>query len=347
MKHKSKKRKAEGQYLQLAVVENDSGWQVSPIEQIPPLRKGYYQIVDVSPGGDAPKDFIQLYEYGKARRSNPRKWQAWIAKVGHKWHPIESIMEYMLNRLGESMGLNMAKSRLMRTGTQIRFLSKYFLHPNEQLIHGAEIYGGYLSDQNMVEQIEKEGLARELLTFQFAEKAFKQRFPKYATQLLEGFVRMLVFDTIVGNNDRHFYNWGIITLLDGSKPPRFAPIYDTARGLFWNDTERKLLEKLNKPSDLNVYLEKYVRNSLPKTGWEGESNINHFGLFEKLKNWDSKYLAICAELCSAVNEQKAMQLLDSEFSTLISPQRLHLIKRCLGLRFQHLRTILSKSSTTV
>ncbi len=342
MKRKNRRRKAIGQNLQVAVVENDSGWQVSPIEQIPPLRKGYYQIVNVSPGGDAPKDFIRLYEYGQARRSNPQKWQAWIAKVGHKWHPIESIMEYMLNRLGEVMGMDMAESRLMRTGRQIRFMSKYFLGKNEQLIHGAEIYGGYLSDLHMVEQIEKEGLARELLTFQFAEKAFNQRFPKYATQLLEDFVRMLVFDMIVGNNDRHFYNWGVITTLDGSKPVRFAPIYDTARALFWNDSERKLIEKFNKPSDLNVYLERYVKNSLPKTGWDGIPNINHFSLFEKLKSWDTRYLAICLKLCSVQNEYNGIQLLESEFASLISPERLYLIKRCLELRFQYLRTILSK-----
>lgn len=59
---------------------------------------------------------------------------------------------------------------------------------------------------------------------------------------------MLVFDAIVGNNDRHFYNWGVIVDLKGMKPPRFSPVYDTARGLFWNQSE-EWIEKLPCPTE--------------------------------------------------------------------------------------------------
>lgn len=342
MNQKRSKSKQEGHCLQLAKIENHSGWQIRPVEQIPPLRKGYYNILNISPGGDAPKDFIRVYEYGKARRNTPGKWQAWIAKVGQKWHPVESIMEYMLNRLGETLGLAMAESRLMRTGEQVRFLSKYFLRKGEQLIHGAEIYGGYLADLDFVEQVEKENLARDLFTFQFAEKAIKERFPGFADELLKEFVRLLVFDAIVGNNDRHFYNWGVITTLDGSETPRFAPIYDTARGMFWNDPERKIIEKLKNPTELNVYLKKYINKSLPKTGWEGENSINHFRFVERLYENDRRYRPICEELCNFAQQQNALLVIDNEFSSLLSRQRLSLIKTCLEMRFQRIRDIISK-----
>jgi hypothetical protein len=158
---------------------------------------------------------------------------------------------------------------------------------------------------------------------------------------LREFAKLLVFDAIVGNNDRHFYNWGVITTLDGSKPPRFAPIYDTARGLFWNDPEKKINEKLKKPADLNVYLKKYIDKSQPKTGWEGENNINHFKFVQRLYADDHRYCAVCQELCNFAQQQKVFELIDNEFSGLLSPPRLSLIKSCLEMRFQRMRDIFS------
>ena len=69
--------------------------------KVTPIRQGYYQILDVPIGGDAPKDFIHLYKYGEGKRKNINTWAKYIAKVGRKWYPIESIVEYLLNRIGE------------------------------------------------------------------------------------------------------------------------------------------------------------------------------------------------------------------------------------------------------
>ncbi len=83
-------------------------------------------------------------------------------------------------------------------------------------------------------------MARDLFTFQFSEEAVRSRFTKYADEIMEAFVKMLIFDAIVGNNDRHFYNWGVIIDLLEKKAPTFAPVYDTARGLFWNYSEERI-----------------------------------------------------------------------------------------------------------
>ena len=80
------------QQLSHEQVINKSGFEISSQGALPPLRKGYYYtVVGQAIAGDAPKDFIRAYTYGKAKRSNPRKWPAYIAKVGHKWYPNESI----------------------------------------------------------------------------------------------------------------------------------------------------------------------------------------------------------------------------------------------------------------
>ena len=123
-------------------------------------------VKDVTLTGDAPKGFVRLYEFqrdGKVRRNNPATWPLYIAKTGHKWYPVESITEHLLNRLGVVFGLRMADSKLALINGQLRFLSRYFLNPNrETLVHGAEIFAGYLEDQALVESIEKANLSRDL-----------------------------------------------------------------------------------------------------------------------------------------------------------------------------------------
>ena len=94
--------------------------------KIKPLRKGYHQVVEIDLTGDAPKDFIQLYEYSISRKADVKTWSKYIAKVGHKWYPLESISEYLLNQIGEVLGLQMAYSELRLADNQIRFLKQIF-----------------------------------------------------------------------------------------------------------------------------------------------------------------------------------------------------------------------------
>jgi len=84
--------------------------------------------------GEAPKSFIRVYDYQKGsiqRKSNSASWPLYIAKTGHKWYPLESITEHLIARIGTVLGLNMAHSRLVNAGGQVRFLSKYFLNPEK------------------------------------------------------------------------------------------------------------------------------------------------------------------------------------------------------------------------
>jgi hypothetical protein len=80
---------------------------------------------------------------------------------------------------------------------------------------------------------------------------------------------MLLFDALVGNNDRHFYNWGVIRSVELRQEPCFSPIYDTARGLLWNESEEKIVDLALSDARAKVYLQKYIKGSRPKIGWEG------------------------------------------------------------------------------
>ena len=85
--------------------------------------------------GEAPKCFLYVYEFrnGNCRKANKNTWIPYIAKFGHKWYPNESVTEYLFNRIGETLNINMAKSRLAVINGQLRFLSRYFLLNNEEI----------------------------------------------------------------------------------------------------------------------------------------------------------------------------------------------------------------------
>lgn len=327
-------------------IEKYSGINLNLPKCICRLKRGYWQELDFPVGGDAPKNFIALYEYSqdsKVRKSNIKTWPKYIAKVGHKWYPLESINEYLFNQIGEVLGLKMASSRLILAGNQLRFLSRYFLNHNESLEHGAQIFAGYISDKEWVENIEQQGLARKFFTFQFAELAIEKMFPHESQLILLEFVKMLVFDALTGNNDRHFYNWGVIKHVESKKIPIFAPVYDSARGLFWNDSESKLLKWMELPKkQLDEKIEKYAEGSKPKIGWERLDDLNHFNLIDKIFTLDSRYKEECSKLINQDNLDKTLKLLKGDFMKFYSSHRIELIEKCLVYRFNRLMNIINK-----
>lgn len=310
--------------------------------KLKPLRKNEYLLLNETLGGDAPKDFVQAYSYGNGRRNNPKSWSKYLAKVGHKWYPIESITEHLLNEIGRVLGLRMAESQLRMAHGQLRFLSKFFLRDGQSLTHGAEIYSACLGekDQAFVEEIEAHKLSRELLTFQFTIDAIRSAFKSKAEPIIQDFVRMQVFDAFVGNNDRHFYNWGIIEDVKHSGIPIFSPIYDTARGLFWNYSQDKLRGMVNAKGQIDeIQVRKYVRKSMPKIGWESRKKVTHFQLMEFLVKSYPEFRPLCVSLINPESFSVVMDLLTRKFEHLLPNPRFMLVKSCLAYRFEKLNNI--------
>lgn len=336
--------------LKFVPYENCSGFEPDLRSHIPVLPKRHTLILDDAISGEAPKDFIRVYEYGRSsRKTNTKTWIPYIAKVARKWYPNESITEHLLNRLGYALGVKVATSRLVidEEHKRLRFLSEYFLKPGEKLEHGAEIYAGYLSDESLVEEIEKDRrTVRNYFTFQFTENAIKHRFEHehvdIARKIMEDLVRMLCFDAITGNNDRHIYNWGIIRHITSNRA-RFSPVYDSARGLFWNEHEKKLMRFEEKTSDGVENLERYVKASMPRIGWHGATNPNHFELVQLIYQNRPEFRFIFDDMVNSTCEAAVKVLLEKEFKKLFSPTRYHLIRKCLNLRFQMLTKIIDQT----
>ncbi|MEM1217807.1 MAG: HipA domain-containing protein, partial [Bacteroidota bacterium] len=214
---------------------------------IPKLKEDHYFIVNIPLDGDAPKQYIKAYFYFKncPRKSKPNSWPGYFAKSGGKSYPHESVIEYTINKIGEYLGLNMNETKLVMANGQIRFLSKDFIDQSkkQRLIHGIDILAEYFEDKDFVHHINKDRKnRRKYFTFQEVEQAIIHVYPSEANELIINLVKLLTFDAIVGNNDRHFYNWGVIGnyIVREGEAVKFAPIYDSARALMWNFTEEKI-----------------------------------------------------------------------------------------------------------
>lgn len=306
-------------------------------------RHRYSIIKNVAVTGDAPKDVIRLYEFGSTFKNRFKSWPIYIAKLGHKWYPNESITEQLLTDIGKAFGFEMAQTKLCLIGGQIRLLSKYFLLPDEKLEHGAEIYAAFLEDKQFVEEVEKKKLTQDFFTVSFTKKVLEERYQDFSAGIYRKFMHTLFFDSLVGNNDRHMYNWAIITNVNNDhSPPRYSPIYDSARALMWNKDEPYLLRVLKSNSFKDV-IEKYCEKSRPKIGIEnpGMENINHFDLVRRYKKFylnDSDIIGIFEK----EKIGKVFETLDNAYyKSLFTPTRRNFIREILRYRYEKIKKILA------
>jgi len=244
----------------------------------------------------------------------------------------------MINRIGQTLGLNMNEIKLVKANGQIRFLSKYFLNENEKLTHGAEICGEHLGDMILAEEIANhKPTSRELFTFEFIKDAIRSVFPQCFENLLLELVKMIAFDALAGNNDRHFYNWGVIdTKKKTSKLPTFAPLYDSARGLMWNYSDENIKKIYNQGGKKIVT---YVEEACPRISIEENKQANHFQLIYLVKNYNTEYGKIVSDLASVENEENVLTMLKEEFYPFFIQQRSVLITTILRSRFKKIRGI--------
>lgn len=308
---------------------------------IKPMRKKYYSVLSESVGGDAPKDVIRFYQYGKGKIASSKSWTKYIAKIGHKWYPNESITEHFLTSIGKSFGIEIANSQLVQAEGYVRFLSEHFHGEEQSLVHGANILSRYLSekDTKWIDDLDNQRLLKGEVNIKDVIIALKDVFPD--VDILDCFVDMLLFDCLTGNNDRHYYNWGVVTHIRNKHKPYYSPIYDTARGLYWNNDEDFILSLHNDSEDIqNKRIAKYVNKSVPKISIPDNDKCNHFQLIEYLQQNQYIKQQHIERWTDAASLERTLTILNSDFVKLFTPQRRLIIEKILNLRFQTLKSII-------
>lgn len=327
-------------------IVNKSGFTLTA-RHLEEIKSKNIEIVPGSVGGDAPKDLVRLYTYGESVKNKPKTWKKYIAKIGHKWYPNESITEHYLTSVGKCFGIKIANSKVVIAEKYVRYLSEHFHNDEQTLNHGANILSRYIDEKNneWIDELDRNKLLKKEINILDVLKSIQTTFPEEYLEIFNAFFHMLLFDALTGNNDRHYYNWGVITHIKNKHKPYFSPIYDTARGLLWNQSDEKVIslhKDLGNPN--NKQLEKYALQSVPKISIPDNEKCNHFELIEYLdKNdyFNDEHRSVWT------NRQlldKAILELNSNFKHLFTKERIALITYILQTRFDKITQIISKKN---
>ena len=293
--------------------------------------------------GSAPKD---LLIYGTAE-----EWHAaHIAKGPRILRAKECVTEEIISAVGRTLPVKLAESQVVLLGRtkngdkDIRFLSKYFLkRGEEQLVHGVELVAAYLQadSQEVAEAFASSGTAEQSL---YTVEALLEVLADACRHgelksLRDGFGRMLAFDAIVGANDRHAMNWGVVRQALRDAPLRYAPIFDTARGLFWDHEDAKFRE-VDGRGEREQYIHRYAEKSKPLIGCaavSGARQVNHFEVIEAvLTKFPNEFRSSIPPVIRAFDPERVSRMLYRRFGRVVSRERLEYIDLLLRLRHKRL-----------
>ena len=295
--------------------------------------------------------------YGDLNRADC---EAYFAKKGTRSGLYrDSVTEELISKIGQALPVRVAKSRLVRLPVgpgqppDVRFMSRNFVRRGEQLLtHGLEIVAQYLNSQpDEVHSVFDLGDSRSEHRFYTVHHMVEVlrwhcRRDDERAAVLNGFARMLAFDALVGAPDRHAMNWGLLIPRDNTQPKEFAPLFDTARGMFRELTDDDL-KKIERNGLRDEFNENYARRSRPVLGIGevGPKRCNHFELVQcALNDFPAELGITIGRFIRGVRVPEVEMVVRRGFRRIISTTRVSFILGLLRHRYDLLKELVEKSS---
>jgi len=168
----------------------------------------------------------------------------------------EDVNEVIASKIAQLLGFPFVKAEIAyRNGNR----GCLMVHFREQLLVDDNEAGAPLLEA----QFDKRYLSLQTSKLSSAElvtKSFQMINDfSYFDTIKFDFISMNVFDLLIGNQDRHPYNWQILFKNDSSF---FAPLYDNGASLGWQLPDDYLLSMLNNQQKMN----KFFRQTKVKAG---------------------------------------------------------------------------------
>ena len=170
---------------------------------------------------------------------------------------------------------------------------------------------------------------------------------KYSIQMIQNslngileideFYKIVIFDILIGNSDRHHSNWAILSkgtvyttpenVLDISFNYDICPLYDNGSSLCAyednNDLQVFFKDKMKFEALVNT-------KSKSAIGWENERPIRHFELLKKIKdNSYDKTIQYIENIKNNINEENMDKILSDFNDNIISVDMKKLLKMYL------------------
>jgi len=191
-----------------------------------------------------------------------------IFEIGVSW---EDITELIASQVGKLLKLKMMDVEIVQREGRRGALLKNFVPYRGQFLEG----GSILSDFEEYESpILSELKGEDLINFGLD---MLEKLP-FWKDIKKEFIAMNFFDILIGNQDRHPFNWMMLYYEDGKKS--FSPIYDNGASLGFRFDNEKLKMYLSS----EIQLHKYIRNTKVKAGLFEYKQVKAKDLIKVLKN---------------------------------------------------------------
>lgn len=275
-----------------------------------------------------------------------------------KDYKFEFWSEIIASQVGQFLGFNVLGYDIAIDGDIMGCICASMIDPDkEELIEGLRYLQAYDNTFNP-----EETSLRKLYSFQLIEKALAQFGLK---RFMEGIIEILVFDSIIGNSDRHQENWAFIDeysgitelvkilpelsdMLFGVQAPKLmAPIYDNGSSLGRELSDDKIMQLLQD----EIQFERYIDRGTAEIHWN-DQKINHFDLISHLLK--SLYQPIVVGVLKRVKarfDERNIALIVGEIDNLvpsthtqyiIPPSRKQLIIKIISSRAGRLNKLLNE-----
>jgi hypothetical protein len=192
-------------------------------------------------------------------------------KTSLERYKYEFWSEIIASAVGEELGFNTLHYDIAWNKTDIGCLSSSMESKDQTvLIEIVKILRNY--DNTYKPEIKQ---SYSQYTFQFIEKAFETH---QIIDQMSHIVETIVFDSLIGNGDRHQENWGFIFFFDSEKI-QFSPIYDSGSCLGRELIDGKIQQMLTHSEILSFY----INRGLCEIRWDTmKKKLNHFDLILKI-----------------------------------------------------------------
>jgi len=274
------------------------------------------------------KDFSNWVEYEGVSEGSGRSEKIWLVnpesgeiglfKFTKSLNTTEHVSEKIASELAMIIGIECMKVDLGTFNSRIGSFSYKINKDDEILIEGIQLINKYYPDYDentLFDNVKKEYYSLEMIMNSLREYNLQYEF-----------LKIPIFDYLIGNTDRHHSNWAII---QKDKNVKLSPLYDNGSSLCCYVGEDKIDGYLGKDkmkfdsilinkSTSRIRIDKKTRKE-PK----------HKEMIEFIKNNHYNETIDFVKVINAKVNEKSIDILLGNYVGIISDKRITLIKKYL------------------